>query len=158
MKMMKLLGVLVVPFLLAGCAFYSPYSRPALLGGDADLGLIQNRTSKSVAKVQEAPNATNSGSSIAEPTGGGTVDIAPGSLSNLVKAASVITPLIPMLGTEQPRTYMVKASPAFYTVKSGDNLWTISRKNGTTVAALKKANGLRTSTLHVGQTLRLPIR
>ena len=41
------------------------------------------------------------------------------------------------------------------TVKSGDNLSVIARRNGTTVAALKKANGLKSDKLKPGQTLKL---
>ena len=41
------------------------------------------------------------------------------------------------------------------TVKSGDNLSVIARRNGTTVAALKKANGLKNDKLKPGQVLKL---
>lgn len=43
-----------------------------------------------------------------------------------------------------------------YRVRSGDNLWTISRRFGTSVAAIQRANGLRGSALKVGQTLTIP--
>ena len=43
-----------------------------------------------------------------------------------------------------------------YRVRSGDNLWTISRRFGTSVAAIQHANGLRGSALKVGQTLTIP--
>ena len=43
-----------------------------------------------------------------------------------------------------------------YTVVSGDTLTSIARKNGTDVATLKSANGLRSDVLAVGQTLNLP--
>jgi LysM repeat protein len=43
-----------------------------------------------------------------------------------------------------------------YVVKSGDNLTRIARKFGTTVGALKSANGLRTDRINVGQKLKVP--
>ena len=43
-----------------------------------------------------------------------------------------------------------------YTVKSGDSLWSIARRYGTTVNTLKSLNGLTNNTLQIGQTLRLP--
>lgn len=44
-----------------------------------------------------------------------------------------------------------------YTVKSGDNLWTIARKNNTTVAQLAAANSLPANvSLHPGQKLIIP--
>lgn len=43
-----------------------------------------------------------------------------------------------------------------YTVKSGDSLWVIARKNNTSVDKLKKANGLSSDNLKIGQKLKLP--
>jgi LysM repeat protein len=43
-----------------------------------------------------------------------------------------------------------------YTVKSGDTLYEIAVKYGTTVEALKALNKLTSSTLHPGQVLRIP--
>lgn len=47
------------------------------------------------------------------------------------------------------------AKPKNVTVKSGDNLTVIAKRNGTTVAALKKANGLKDDKLKPGQVLKL---
>lgn len=47
-------------------------------------------------------------------------------------------------------------APKSYSVKSGDNLTTIAKRHGTTVAELKKANGLSGDALRPGQTLKLP--
>lgn len=49
-----------------------------------------------------------------------------------------------------------KSKPKTYTVKSGDNLSTIARRNGTTVAALRKANGISGDKLRPGQKLTIP--
>lgn len=43
-----------------------------------------------------------------------------------------------------------------YEVRRGDSLWSIARKFGTTVEALKAENGLRSSRVLAGQTLRIP--
>ena len=48
------------------------------------------------------------------------------------------------------------SSGGSYTVKSGDSLWVIARKNNTTVDKLMKANGLSDDKLKIGQTLKLP--
>lgn len=42
-----------------------------------------------------------------------------------------------------------------YTVRAGDNLWTIARRSGSTSDALEKLNGLHSSRIHVGQVLKL---
>lgn len=43
-----------------------------------------------------------------------------------------------------------------YTVKSGDTLGAIAKRNNTTVAAIQTANGLKSTNLRVGQKLALP--
>jgi LysM repeat protein len=44
----------------------------------------------------------------------------------------------------------------WYRVRSGDTLGEIARYFGTTVSAIKKVNGLSSSTIYVGQHLRIP--
>lgn len=43
-----------------------------------------------------------------------------------------------------------------YVVQKGDNLYRISKKYGTTVDALKRANGLSSDLIHTGQSLIIP--
>lgn len=45
----------------------------------------------------------------------------------------------------------------YYTVKSGDSLWSIAKKYGVTVNELKVANNLTSNSLSIGQRLRIPI-
>ena len=44
----------------------------------------------------------------------------------------------------------------YYTVKSGDSLWSIAKKLGVSVDELKSANNLTSSLLSIGQVLKIP--
>lgn len=44
-----------------------------------------------------------------------------------------------------------------YTVRSGDTLWLLANRYGTTVDAIKKLNGLYSDDLSIGQVLRIPV-
>ena len=46
-------------------------------------------------------------------------------------------------------------TPTSYLVRSGDSLSVIAQRFGVTVAALKANNGLRSDTIHIGQTLKI---
>lgn len=48
------------------------------------------------------------------------------------------------------------ASAAPYTIKSGDTLWEISQRYGTSPAALMRANNLKSTMLYVGQRIEVP--
>ena len=50
----------------------------------------------------------------------------------------------------------VQVSARRYRVRSGDTLWTVARRNGTTVAKLRSLNHLSGSKIRTGQTLLLP--
>ena len=52
--------------------------------------------------------------------------------------------------------YVAPLDSNYYTVKSGDSLWSISRKFGVTVAELKEANNLSSNLLSIGQNLIIP--
>lgn len=43
-----------------------------------------------------------------------------------------------------------------YTVRSGDTLWLLANRFGTTVDAIKRLNGLTSDNLQIGQVLRIP--
>lgn len=45
-----------------------------------------------------------------------------------------------------------------YTVKGGDTLGKIAKKHGTTVKAIRSANGLKSNDIKVGQKLKLPVK
>ena len=53
---------------------------------------------------------------------------------------------------------VVKAKPKTtrHTVRSGDNLYNIAKRYGTTVGAIQKANGIKGSIIRPGQSLAIP--
>jgi len=53
-------------------------------------------------------------------------------------------------------TYVAPAGSNYYTVKSGDSLWSISKKFGVSVNDLKNANNLSSNLLSIGQNLIIP--
>ncbi|MGL4488973.1 MAG: peptidoglycan DD-metalloendopeptidase family protein [Rhizobiaceae bacterium] len=61
---------------------------------------------------------------------------------------------------EQPEAAPVKVAAKVakgsYAVASGDSLYTIAKRNGTTVEAIKAANGLADGKLKIGQELKIP--
>ena len=53
-------------------------------------------------------------------------------------------------------TYVAPLDSNYYTVQSGDSLWSISKKFGITVDELKQANNLTSNLLSIGQNLYIP--
>ncbi|MDE6284236.1 MAG: LysM peptidoglycan-binding domain-containing protein [Bacilli bacterium] len=53
-------------------------------------------------------------------------------------------------------TYIAPSGSNYYTVKSGDTLWSIARKYNVSVDELKQANNLSGNLLNVGQNLIIP--
>ena len=51
-----------------------------------------------------------------------------------------------------------KAKPksSSYTVRSGDSLYAIAKRHGTTIGAVQKANGIKGSLIRPGQSLVIP--
>lgn len=58
--------------------------------------------------------------------------------------------------TKSKKNNKKAAKPKSYTVKSGDSLERIARRNGTTVKALQRANGIKGSAIRPGQKLTIP--
>lgn len=76
----------------------------------------------------------------------------------------IATPSIPSVPSisAPPTTITNPADSALngnvHTIAKGDNLWSLARKYGTTVSALKSLNGLSTDTIITGSTLIIPGR
>jgi LysM domain/Family of unknown function (DUF5715) len=54
------------------------------------------------------------------------------------------------------RGTVATASNRKYKVRSGDSLWSIAQRHGTSVTRIKRANGVRSSRLKPGQVLQIP--
>ncbi len=81
--------------------------------------------------------------------------------ANSLTATSVIHPgdtlKVPAGATNSPPTPTPTGPTTSYTVKAGDGLASIAAAQRVTLAALLKANGLKTSSvIHPGQVLRIP--
>ncbi|WP_156291625.1 LysM peptidoglycan-binding domain-containing protein [Oceanobacillus salinisoli] len=59
-------------------------------------------------------------------------------------------------GTTQQTNQPSPEATQSYTVGSGDTLWSLSRQFNTSVDAIRSANNLKTDTLSIGQTLKVP--
>ena len=73
-----------------------------------------------------------------------------GLTSNLLSVGQVL--IIPTAGSSTP------GSPTYntYTVASGDSLWSIANRFGTTVDTIKTLNNLTSNLLSIGQVLQIP--
>lgn len=58
--------------------------------------------------------------------------------------------------TKTKLTELVGGKGFTYTVASGDSLWLLANRYGSTVAAIKQANGLTSDMIYVGQKLTIP--
>ena len=67
-------------------------------------------------------------------------------------AEAVVRALIEYLNL----TYVPVEGGNYYTVKSGDSLWSIAKKYNISVSNLKEANGLTSSLLSIGDVLKIP--
>ena len=62
----------------------------------------------------------------------------------------------PALSSAAPASRVASSAPVVHMVRRGDTLTGIARRHGSSVAALRRANGLSSSLIRAGQTLRVP--
>lgn len=100
----------------------------------------------------EASSARESGSAFVGPATGP----AP------VTADGAVTPASAPVGEAAPMTLAsaavaeVSAAPSYHKVASGDTLFAIANRHSTSVADLKRINGLTSDNIRPGQSLRIP--
>jgi LysM repeat protein len=83
---------------------------------------------------------------------------------SIIKVGQVLTIPAPAAASFDSPMNSLDASPAgsvgieskSYTVKSGDSLSVLAKRNNTSVSAIKAANNLSSNTIYVGQTLLIP--
>lgn len=78
-----------------------------------------------------------------------------------IKQANRLSSNLLQIGQELIIPYGATSTPTYtrektYTVVSGDTLYSIADRNGTTVDAIKQANNLNSNVLSIGQTLTIP--
>lgn len=77
-------------------------------------------------------------------------------LQNLNNLSSTILQVGQVLKVPQSSSNNENSSPNTYVVKSGDSLWSIANRFGTTVDELMRVNKLNSNILSIGQVLTLP--
>jgi LysM repeat protein len=96
-------------------------------------------------------HGTNQPQSIGHAVSNGCVRMYTPDVESLFAQVAVGTPVLIEAGVSAPA-----AAPGTYVVKSGDTLYLIARRFGTTVEAIKRVNNLTTDIISVGQVLFLP--
>lgn len=93
-----------------------------------------------------------------------------GSYTPSSPGATGAAPYQPLPGVNQPSAPTAPSAPSTpnpgaaamggssHTVVSGDSLWGLARKYGTTIEAIQAANGLTTTDIRTGQQLTIPGR
>jgi membrane-bound lytic murein transglycosylase D len=123
---------------------YAGYTQHKVRSGDS-WWRIANRYRVPVAVLKKVNNTT---SNILRP---GQLVMVPGNESGRAVASSSASS-----GSSGSSQRAIASRRGNYVVRSGDTLWSISRKFGTTVSTLKQSNGLRSNSLKAGQKLYIP--
>ncbi len=107
--------------------------------------------------VGRAPGRQVASSGTTSPVPVTSAEISPTSSSSPTESPPTSTPSAAAspVATSSP-SVPPSAAPTTYTVKRGDTLSSIAAANATTVRKLKKANGLTSNLIRVGQELVIP--
>lgn len=79
-----------------------------------------------------------------------------GTTVNAIQQKNNLTSDLLLVGQTLLIPSSMASSSLEYTVSAGDTLWSIARKYGTTVNAIKNLNGLTNDTIRIGQVLKIP--
>ena len=161
MKLLNILGavvvvhiaVLILAVAIPGCRTTSSSSSPApaappMSTPAAEVGELQDRDLN--------PPLANATASAFDPNAPAVSSTAASSRYSPTRPSSTSgTSLNPVI---LPESAPVTQSVVTYTVKGGDNLWTLAKKNGVSVRELASANDLAPdSGLRLGQVLVIPV-
>lgn len=83
------------------------------------------------------------------------VAVFPKQYAAYVRSIEASTPADKLAEATPAPTHEAAGRPPQYRVRNGDTLWTIARRNGTTVQMLRVANDLRGNRIYPGQVLEL---
>lgn len=84
------------------------------------------------------------------------VAVFPDQYTRYVQGRPVNEPQLASASASRPALTTAASSTKTYRVRPGDSLWTIARRNNTSVESLQRANNLRSSRILAGQVLRIP--
>ncbi|MBI9081237.1 MAG: LysM peptidoglycan-binding domain-containing protein [Pseudodesulfovibrio sp.] len=122
---------------------YAGYTRHRVRSGDSWWRISRRYH----VPIQILKNVNNTRSNTLRP---GQYVMVPGNTTGRSVAASRST------SSSSSKTRAIAAQRGNYVIRSGDTLWSISQKFGTTVNTIKRSNGLRSSRLKTGQRLYIP--
>ncbi len=141
----------------AGGSASSRQNQPAIADNSEDV--IESAPGDVVAGPDESLLAVNTPPVIAPTPGGATVTPKP---ETKPKTPSARKPVVTNKGTKlskrDRKKVMRVTEPTLvsYKVQKGDSLSEIAKRSGTTVAAIRKASGIKGDTIYAGSTIKVP--
>jgi LysM repeat protein len=160
MKILKIFGIVVGIHLFALILIFA---NPGCSSTTKTTPSPSDTTSKSPPASTAAPSVGSTASTVPSDSGSSAITFNPNAPAAPAPAASggdrhvPTRPNTPVAGALMAEPVGDVTPASSYTVKSGDNLWTIARKHNITVAQLTSANSLSANaSLRPGQKLVIP--